>query len=172
MTKCDLLTTIKVTESKGYEMKISIPYKLRRALALGAIAGGTLVGCIEKTTTPDIPTPTPDEPTPDTPAPTRDVELEFDKNGKNIELENVKKYADMPDVRYIYMTPENEMAWCTCTQGNILNLRKYLEPRIAINPQKVRGKGNFCFKPGEASKNPQDSLWFIQNGWTLNQKQK
>lgn len=138
-----------------------LPYKLRRALTIGAIAGSTLVACDKADHEPQEPI-----------TPTRDVELFFDDDKKSVELEDVKKYADMSDVRYIYMIPENEMDWCTCTQGNILYLRKYLEPRIAINPQKVRGKGNFCFKPGEASKIPQDSLWFIQNGWTLNQKQK
>lgn len=167
MTNRDLLTTIKVTESKGHKMKITIPYKLRRALALGAIAGGTLVACSK----PEAPTP--DTPTPDTPAPTRDVELVFGLDDvDNITIENIKTHTNMPDVRYVYMITKNDKEWHTCTAGNIQNTRSYLEERIAINPKKVRGKGNFCFKLGEASKIPQDSLWFIQNGWTLNQKQK
>lgn len=137
-------------------MKITILYKFRRALTLGAIAGGALVACNKENI-----------------IPTRDVELVFGLDDvDNITIENIKTHTNMPDVRYVYMITKNDKEWHTCTAGNIQNTRRYLEPRIAINPQKVRGKGNFCFKPGEASKIPQDSLWFIQNGWTINQKQK
>ena len=33
---------------------------------------------------------------------------------------------------------------------------------------KMRGRGDFDFKLGEASKVPDDSLWFIKQGWTIN----
>lgn len=129
-----------------------LSYKLRRALTIGAIAGGTLTACEKHANEPIIPT--------------RDVELVFDDNAKNIEIENVKKYADMPDVRYVYMIPKNP-GWGTYDVNYIHSVREGLQQRIDINPQKVRGKGTFEFKLGEPSKNIQDSLWFVQNGWTI-----
>ena len=134
-------------------MKITIPYKFRRALALGAIAGGALVACSKEN-------------------PTRDVELVLSaRPGKLIPVEEVKNYAQQSDVRTIYIVPtENE--WCTYDYITIQAVRKYLQNLINVAPNKVKGKGNFRFSPGEPSKIPSDSLWFIQHGWTLNQKQK
>ncbi|MCQ2149689.1 MAG: hypothetical protein MJY45_04960 [Bacteroidales bacterium] len=135
-------------------MKITIPYKLRRALALGAIASGALVACNKGNTTHD------------TPIPTRDVELVFDCYYNNLSLKDVKKYADMPDVRYIYMIPKNP-SWSQNTIKGIHNAKDSLQLRFDINPEKVRAKGTFEFKSGEPSKNIADSLWFIQKGWTI-----
>ena len=136
-------------------MKIMLPYKLRRALALGAIAGGALVACNKENTTHD------------TPIPTRDVELVFDTSFENVELENIKKHADMPDVRYVYMIPQNP-GWGTLDESDIHSIRNYLQQRIDINPKKVRGNGYFNFAPGVTSKS--DSLWYVQNGWAIKQK--
>ncbi|MCQ2153773.1 MAG: hypothetical protein MJY44_04295 [Bacteroidales bacterium] len=135
-------------------MKITIPYKFRRALALGAIAGGTLVACNKGNTTPN------------TPIPTRDVELEFDVYLNNLSIKDVKKHADMPDVRYIYMIPKNP-GFGQKKVNAIHNMRDSLQLRFDVNPAKVRGKGTFELKRGEPSKNIADSLWFVQNGWTI-----
>ncbi|MCQ2153574.1 MAG: hypothetical protein MJY44_03235 [Bacteroidales bacterium] len=136
-------------------MKISIPYKLRCALALGAIAGGALVACNKGNTTPDTPT--------------RDVELVFNAyNTKNLKIDTVKKYANMPDVRYVYMLTQGLGGWDAYFSDDISSLRNFLQQRIDINPKKVHGKGSFNFEPGMASK--PDSLWYVQNGWAIKQK--
>ncbi len=140
-----------------------LPYKLRCALTIGAIAGSTLTACDNHANEPQEPI-----------TPTRDVEL-FLTRADEIEEEDVKKYADMSDVRYIYIIPKDEREWNTYTKGNIHILRNYLTVRINVNPTKVRGRGNFCFVPGEALKAEQanqDSTWYVQHGWTINQKQR
>lgn len=131
------------------------PYKLRRALTIGAIAGSTLVACDKADHEPTIPT--------------RDIELEFNAyNVDNIEIDTIKKYAGMPDVRYVYMLTQGLSGWDVYFTDDINRLRIYLQQRIDINPTKVRGKGSFNFTPGVASK--PDSLWYVQNGWAINSR--
>ena len=135
-------------------MKI-LPYKLRRALTIGAIVGSTLVACDNHANEPQEPV-----------TPTRDVELEFNAyNTKNLKIDTIQKYADMPDVRYVYMLTQGLSGWGAYFTDDINKLRIYLQQRIDINPAKVRGKGSFNFKPGVASK--PDSLWYVQNGWAI-----
>lgn len=131
-----------------------LPYKLRRALTIGAVVGSTLVAC-DKNNEPQEPI-----------IPTRDVELEFNAyNVDNIEIDTIKKYAGMPDVRYVYMLTQGWGGWGTSDSAGIHSTRNYLQQRIDINPAKVRGKGSFNFAPGVASK--PDSLWYVQNGWAI-----
>ncbi len=143
-----------------------LPYKLRRALTIGAIAGGTLTACDKDHNEPTIPTK--DDPQVIV-TPTRDVELFFDQNCKNIEEDTIRKYTNMPDVRCIYMIPENP-DWTNIQEDNISKMKPVFEARIIIDSTKVHGKGNFLLKPGKMS--TADSIWFVKHGWTINQKQK
>ncbi len=148
-----------------------LPYKLSRVLPILGIAGASLfTGCSKE-----------DEPIRDT---RMDVEITFTlKDPWDVIQENpdgtrqvnplIKTYADHPDIRTVYLVPLN--SWTSTTKNHITDLRKnVLEYAINYSP-KVRGRGDFNFWPGEASKVPEDSLWYVQNGWTINrhfQKQR
>lgn len=101
------------------------------------------------------------------PGPTKDVEVEFNHNDINEQLENQKLQELIADkkVRYVYLTTTQH--WAAWDSKNIEVLRPFLQKRIEMSP-KMRGRGDFDFKLGEASKVPEDSLWFIKQGWTIN----
>ncbi len=101
------------------------------------------------------------------PEPTRDVEIEFNHNNLNEQLEKLKIQELVADktIRVIYLTSTQH--WTAWTAKNIEVLRPFLQKRIEMS-SKVRGRGDFDFKLGEASKVPDDSLWIVQNGWTIN----
>lgn len=42
-----------------------------------------------------------------------------------------------------------------------------LEPRTNLSPR-IRGKGDFVTDLGHPSQAPEDSLWFVSKGWTVN----
>ncbi len=141
-----------------------LPYKIKRLFPLVALSIAPIFASCDK---PD-PAPTPVE--------TRyDVELFFIPMWLDeITIENVQRHIDNPDVRHIYLIPGESVNWPRYTAGNIPSFRRTLESRLALSPR-VRGRGDFPFKPGESSKVPEDSLWYIQNGWTINkylEKQK
>ncbi|MCH5334464.1 MAG: hypothetical protein J1D86_01480 [Alistipes sp.] len=105
--------------------------------------------------------------------PTKDVEIELTQMTKISELpETVTKIMnskEYPLIRTIYIVPL-EGTWSDMRSNNILIMRnKVLQPTIELSP-KVRGKGDFNFGPGEASKVPEDSLWYVQHGWTINKR--
>ena len=141
-------------------MKIAnkIPYRIKRILPILGMAGATLFTSCER----DDPV-TPQEPI----VPTTDIELTFEYNDlQNIHLDTLVKYAIRPDVRAIYMVPTGP--WSHYGYQNITGFRRLqLEHRLNMSP-KIRGRGNFDFMLGEASKTPKDSLWYVENGWTIN----
>ncbi len=136
-----------------------VPYKIKRILPMLGIAGASLfMGGCEK-----------DEPL-------RDVELHFncdnlsaitsEYHGDYSVSELAKAYANEPTVGTIYIVPDGD--WGTYESSNINDLRKLsLEPLFDYSP-KFRGKGDFNFSPGAASKVPQDSLWYVSKGFTIN----
>jgi len=70
-------------------------------------------------------------------------------------------------VRDIHLVPSGHFLNYSPTNiNNIIN--NTLRPAVEVSP-KVKGKGNLEFWPGNASVN--DSLWFVANGWTVNQTQ-
>ena len=107
----------------------------------------------------------------------RDVELHFNRddfsaiwyrdeagNGQVSEL--AKKYADDPTIGKIYLIPDGD--WSTYVASSINGVRKTrLELLFNYSP-KFEGRGDFSFYPGAASEVPQDSLWFVSKGWTIN----
>lgn len=136
--------------------------KLKAAFpALALICAGMIVASCEKEE-PDL-------------GPTTDVEYKFSSADINFlfhknELNStLKYYVNHPAIRTIYLTPAiNDSFWPVVDSYDISEIKRiYLETIINSSP-KFRGKGDFNFKPGEASKVPNDSLWFVQNGWTIN----
>ena len=145
-----------------------LPYKLSRVLPILGIAGASLfAGCNKE-----------DEPT-------RDVEIVLSSTGDPWDIiqknpdgtrqvsQLIKDYVARPDIRTIYIVPVG--GWIIRDYNGIHALRKNtLEYAINYSP-KVRGRGDFDFPLGEASKVPVDSLWYAHNGWTINryyQKQR
>lgn len=129
-----------------------IKYNLKRAIPMLAIAGAGLMASCDK----------------DDDLPMHDVELKFFQSYyEEIQPEIIKQHAQDKYVRYIYLSIVNGGDYTNVNTQNVTNIRNYFTQRIDIAPNKIRGKGNFRFEPGVASK--QDSLWFTQQGWTINQ---
>ena len=134
-----------------------IPYKLRRALSMAAIAGAPMLpaSCCKVEQEQQ---------------PTHDVVVEFDETNLNEQLnkEKLQKLANDKSVRYIYLMPIKH--WDGWDDNGIIILRKgLLQPTMEIS-SKMRGQGDFDFRLGAASKIPTDSLWYVKNGWTINKK--
>ncbi len=136
-----------------------IPYKIRRAISMAAIIGAPILP-IAASCNEIEPEPTP----------TRDVEIKFNNENadKVLTFDVLRNYANDATIRTIYLVPIEH--WDGMVAGNITFMRKnFLQPRLNISP-KIRGRGDFDFVLGEASKVPTDSLWFVQQGWTINKK--
>lgn len=147
------------------QFKKVVPYKIRRLIPMLGMAGATLLmgGC-EK-----------EEPI----VPTRDVEIEIDQlapekvigqdeNGERSPSDLAQYYVDDPTIRTIYLVPVG--SWTNYRNTEITALRgATLEMLLDYSP-KFKGKGDFNFRIGEASKVPEDSLWYVANGWTINKK--
>ena len=107
--------------------------------------------------------------TEDDPEPTMDVEIEFNFNNfiEILAKENLLKLINDRSVRHIYMTATGH--WDNIGANIPIYREHFFQPRIEMST-KIRGRGDFDFKLGEASKVPEDSLWFVQQGWTINKK--
>ena len=148
------------------KIKKTVPYNIRKILPMIGIAGASLMmgGCQKE-------------------QPTRDIELTFASNKySNIilirpdetplrlsrEVSDIIKYLDaQPDIRTIYLVPNYD--WRGVQSQGVTAIRNnVLSYAIDYSP-KVRGRGDFNFKLGEASKVPEDSLWYVEHGWTINE---
>lgn len=133
-------------------MKLTVPYKLKKIIPMLGIAAAPFLASCSKD----------DEPQ-------RDVELVFSKYDSDaVSIENVTKYANDPSVRTVYMKVRDNEDYTHLAQRNIHYMQEAMEERLNISP-KVRGRGDFHFAPGVAAK--ADSLFFVRNGWTVNQTQ-
>ena len=149
------------------KIKKIMPYNIRKILPMIGIAGASLMmgGCQKEE------------------QPTHDVELTFSQNDvSNVilihpdetsynlsrEVSDIIKYLDaQPDIRTIYLVPKDN--WRGVQEEGVTAIRNYtLSYAIDYSP-KVRGRGDFNFKLGEASKVPEDSLWYVKHGWTINE---
>ena len=134
--------------------KITLPYKLRRALSMATIAGATLVpaSCskVEK-----------EEP--------HDVVIEFDETNvdKKLEMETLQKLVLDCNVSNIYLHTSG--TWGFLAPNISQSRKRFFQPRIELS-SKIHGRGNFEVPVGEAAKVPLDSLWFVKNGWTINKQ--
>lgn len=98
-------------------------------------------------------------------------ELRFnDSNEDSIAMSIVQKFADDTACKHIYLTVTDDNNYTILSEKGIRRIRDDLNERIALAPDKISGRGDFFFMPGRAAK--ADSLWFVQNGWTINQKKR
>ena len=148
------------------QFKKVVPYKIRRLIPMLGMAGATLLmgGC-EK-----------EEPI----VPTRDVEITFDiwgnegtlykddENGNRGPSDLALYYLNDPTVRDIYYVPVG--SWSNFTSSSITALRKVTLETIMNYSPRFKARGDFTFMVGEASKVPEDSLWYVSKGWTINKK--
>ena len=129
-----------------------IPYSIRRVLPIFCIAGASMFTSCSKDNHED--------------EPTRDVELYFDLDDiSQININNIKKYANDASVKNIYMIPA--LDWTGVSPIGLTGLRETLQERLDVSP-KVKGRGDFKFTKGVPSKVPADSLWYEQHGWKIN----
>lgn len=133
-------------------MKITqkIPYMLKRAVPSIMLVGATLLpGCKKE-------------------EPKHDVVLDWDfDNKEEIEPANVRKYVDDPTVNMIYLRIARGGNFRGFGEVGLHTVReKYMAPLVAMDPARVRGRGNFVFDPGACLE--ADSLWFVAQGWTVN----
>ena len=99
------------------------------------------------------------------------VELFFNNQDViHIELDTIQEYAKNQLVDTIYMIPDDEKgvggAFTGFGPNALHNARMFLEERVNVS-RKVRGKGDLVFTIGCV--NPADSLWFVEQGWTVNE---
>ena len=130
-----------------------IKYNLKHAIPMLAIAGAGLMASCDKD----------DD--------TYDVELEFwshplGSNHDAISIENLKQLSSDPQVANIYMKVLDKSNHTGYGVNALHWLRNQMEERINIS-KKIHGRGNFKFAVGECVQ--EDSLWFVQQGWTINQ---
>ena len=148
------------------KIKKTVPYNIRKILPMIGIAGASLMmgGCQKE-------------------QPTRDIELRFspfnysnvvlihpDETPKRLsrEVSDIIKYLDaQPDVRTIYLVPYYD--WSLHQSQAITAIRNNMLSYATDYSPKVRGRGDFNFQLGEASKVPEDSLWYVEHGWTINE---
>ena len=78
----------------------------------------------------------------------------------------LKYYISRPETNMIYAEPVEWWGGIIADRTDMIKTN-YLELVINASP-KIRGRGDFDFKPGRTTE--EDSLWFIQNGWTINKE--
>lgn len=78
----------------------------------------------------------------------------------------IKTYEADSYVKNIYLVPTGD--WSEYSSVDISNFKKSVLERVLDYSSKAKGCGDFNFMPGEASKVPEDSLWYVSKGWTIN----
>ena len=140
-------------------MKIlqKLPYKLKTALPILAFVGASIV-----------------------PAACKDDDDHYDKTDSKHDVEllwanswfdeiteaNIQKHLDDPKVNNIYLRFVPVEMYVRYNESQLHRLRQSMEWRIALDPKRVYGRGNLVFSLGHCAK--EDSLWFVEHGWTVN----
>ena len=81
------------------------------------------------------------------------------------QITTIQEYANNDSVANIFLVPYENYGsdlWAI----NIRYLCNKLQELLNISP-KIHGRGNFVFRSDELAGVPADSLWFVQNGWTI-----
>lgn len=100
--------------------------------------------------------------------PLHDVELYFENlNAATLDISEIREYAADASVNNIYLIPDEKFNWKTLQSEDLTDLRIFLQSRLDVSP-KVKARGNFGFTPGIASQNEADSIWYAEQGWTIN----
>ena len=89
-----------------------------------------------------------------------------DNGADSIHPNIIRYFANDPACMHVYLTLIPNDRNDNLSKKGITILRNNLQKRVEISP-KVSGRGDWWFKDGQAL--PEDSLWFVQNGWTVNQ---
>lgn len=131
----------------------TLKYNLKRALPILTIAGaGLMSSCQDE---PDVPT--------------RDVELKFFSGYvEEVTPENIKAHLQDKYVRHIYLTIANGGYFYHYSTGNLTDLRRFIEDRINIDPDRISGRGPVNCRPGYILK--EDSIALVMYGYKVNQK--
>ena len=98
-------------------------------------------------------------------------ELPFDNSNNDtdsIEIPIVQKFARDTACKHIYLKVKDNNNHTSFPTEWISLLRNYLDERIQLAPEKISGRGDFWFGRGRTT--PADSIWFVQHGWTVNQR--
>ena len=138
-------------------MKIlqKLPYKLKTALPILAFVGASIVPAACNNDDDDHYDKTDSK---------HDVELLWTAHwGSEITEANIKINLYDPKVNNIYL---RYFPAYTVRAAQSHYLRKEMEWRIALDPKRVHGRGNIIFFSGPCAK--EDSLWFVEHGWTVN----
>ena len=140
----------------------TVKYNLKRVLPILGIAGATLLPACRGGQNEPEPKPTPV-------VQKHDTTLYFaDMSYDNIAPENIQRYLADTNIINIYLEP-NPSNFDGATTEYITALRELIfTPALNTDPKRVHGRGNFVFYPGAAL--PADSLWIVQQGWTINQQ--
>ena len=97
-------------------------------------------------------------------------ELYFtESDGTQISFDTLNKYLAMDNIDTIFMVPQGGFHAPSSVGYHYFELTRsnLLEPRTNLSPR-IRGKGDFITNPGHPSQAPEDSLWFVSKGWTVN----
>ena len=143
------------------KLKKIFPYNIKKALPVLGLAGASFFmgGCDKN----------------DEPVLQREEELRFskddfsaisyiDENKQHHVSDIAKDYAKDDNIKKVYLVAEGN--WFLC--ADLPGLRKLiLEPVFNLSPKFV-GKGDFNFKSGLPSITPEDSIWLVQKGFTVN----
>lgn len=96
-------------------------------------------------------------------------ELRFNNvNSDSIEMPIVQKFARDTACKHIYLTVTDDNNYTNLNANYINDVRNILDERIQLAPNKTSGRGNFRFMRGVIRL--EDSVWYVQNGWTINQR--
>ena len=107
--------------------------------------------------------------TPEKPIEHKNVKLFFyGTDISSISPDTIKKYDAMSHIDTIYIMP-GETFYDERTPEYPTLVRELLQDRMSYS-NKTHGKGDMKFCRGQAAALPADSLWYIANGWTINQK--
>ena len=130
----------------------TFPYSLKAIVPMTMLAGATMLGNGCKPIEPELPR--------------TNKELFFtDADTKQLAIDTIQKYLNMSHIDTIFLVPRGTFYY-EGRDGPAM-VRKGLEPRINLSPR-VRGRGDIGFLPGQPTANSTDSLWFVNNGWTVN----
>ena len=141
-------------------MKIlqKLPYKLKTALPILAFVGASIVPAACNNDDDDHYDKTDSK---------HDVELLWANSWSGeITEANIQKHLDDPNVNNIYLRFVPVEMYVGYDESALHRLRQSMEWRIALDPKRVYGRGNLVFSLGHCAK--EDSLWFVEHGWTVN----
>ena len=129
-----------------------LSYKLKRALPILGIAGASVCNINAQDS-----------------ATKHDIDLHWDRRSSvEISFANIQNYLNDTTVNTIYLTAAGDTDFAVYAPGISDLLCEYMSERINMAPSRIRGRGNIVLEPGTIA--PCDSLWFVNSGWTINQR--